>query len=133
MPLKYSVRERDLGSTVAEAQQRIADKVSLPQGYKLDWAGEFGALVEAQKRLAVIVPLSLLLIFMLPWAVPALPSYLSINWMLNGQWGLINNIIWNVAQVDGPPWLDSHGFALASVIYGHNWKWLPFWTLIFLA
>jgi multiple sugar transport system permease protein len=75
----------------------------------------------------------LLLIFMLPWAVPALPSYLSINWMLNGQWGLINNIIWHVAQVDGPPWLDSHGFALGSVIYGHIWKWLPFWTLIFLA
>ncbi len=43
----------------------------------------------------------LLLVFMLPWAVPALPSYLSINWMLNGQWGLINNIIWHVAQVDG--------------------------------
>ena len=53
--------------------------------------------------------------------------------MLNGQWGLINNIIWNVAQVDGPPWLDSHYLALGSVIYGHIWKWLPFWTLIFLA
>src|SRR6476619_5964985 len=75
----------------------------------------------------------LLLIFMLPWAIPALPSYLSINWMLNGQWGLINNIIWLVAQVDGPPWLDSPNLALASVIYGHVWKWLPFWTLIFLA
>jgi multiple sugar transport system permease protein len=35
--------------------------------------------------------------------------------------------------VDGPPWLDSPGFALGSVIYGHIWKWLPFWTLIFLA
>ena len=69
VPLKYSVRERDLGSTVAEAQQRIADKVPLPQGYKLDWAGEFGALVEAQKRLAVIVPLSLLLIFMLLYSL----------------------------------------------------------------
>jgi multiple sugar transport system permease protein len=75
----------------------------------------------------------LLLVFMLPWAVPALPSYLSINWMLNGQWGLINNFIWLVAQVDGPPWLDSPGYALSSVIYGHIWKWLPFWTLIFLA
>jgi multiple sugar transport system permease protein len=75
----------------------------------------------------------LLLVFMLPWAMPALSSYLSINWMLNGQWGLINNLIWQVAQVDGPPWLDSPGFALGSVIYGHIWKWLPFWTLIFLA
>ncbi|HKS60684.1 MAG TPA: CusA/CzcA family heavy metal efflux RND transporter [Xanthobacteraceae bacterium] len=69
VPLKYSVRERDLGSTVAEAQKRIADKVPLPQGYKLDWAGEFGALVEAQKRLAVIVPISLLLIFMLLYSL----------------------------------------------------------------
>jgi len=69
VPLKYSVRERDLGSTVAEAQRRVADKVPLPQGYKLDWAGEFGALVEAQRRLAVIVPLSLLLIFMLLYSL----------------------------------------------------------------
>ena len=75
----------------------------------------------------------LLLAFMLPWAIPALPSYLSINWMLNGQWGLINNIIWLLFQVDGPPWLDSPNLALGAVIYGHIWKWLPFWTLIFLA
>jgi multiple sugar transport system permease protein len=76
---------------------------------------------------------ALLLAFMLPWAIPALPSYLSINWMLNGQWGLINNIIWDLFQVDGPPWLDSPNYALGAVIYGHIWKWLPFWTLIFLA
>src|SRR5882762_4504967 len=69
VPLKYSVRGRDLGSTVAEAQRRVADKVPLPQGYRLDWAGEFGALVEAQKRLAFIVPLSLLLIFMLLYSL----------------------------------------------------------------
>jgi heavy metal efflux system protein len=69
VPLKYSVRGRDLGSTVAEAQQRVAEKVPMPQGYKLDWAGEFGALVEAQKRLAFIVPLSLLLIFMLLYSL----------------------------------------------------------------
>jgi multiple sugar transport system permease protein len=75
----------------------------------------------------------LLLAFMLPWAIPALPSYLSINWMLNGQWGLINNLIWDLFRVDGPPWLDSPNLALGSVIYGHIWKWLPFWTLIFLA
>src|SRR3954447_4229308 len=69
VPLKYSVRGRDLGSTVAEAQQRIGDKVKMPEGYKLDWAGEFGALMEAQKRLAIIVPLSLLLIFMLLYSL----------------------------------------------------------------
>jgi cobalt-zinc-cadmium resistance protein CzcA len=65
VPLKYSVRDRDLGSTVAEAQRRVTANVPLPPGYRLEWSGEFGALVEAQKRLAVIVPLSLLLIFML--------------------------------------------------------------------
>ena len=65
IPLKYSVRERDLGSTVAEAQAHLAKTVPLPQGYRMEWTGEFGALVEAKKRLAFIVPLSLLLIMML--------------------------------------------------------------------
>jgi cobalt-zinc-cadmium resistance protein CzcA len=69
VPLKYSVRDRDLGSTVAEAQKRVADKVPLPASYRLDWTGEFGALLEAQKRLALIVPLSLLLIFMLLYSL----------------------------------------------------------------
>src|SRR5262249_1035780 len=65
VPVKYSVRGRDLGSTVAEAQRVLGEKLPLPQGYRMEWTGEFGALVEAQKRLAVIVPLSLLLIMML--------------------------------------------------------------------
>ena len=65
IPLKYSVRERDLGSTVAQAQAHLAQTVPLPQGYRMEWTGEYGAMVEAQKRLAFIVPLSLLLIMML--------------------------------------------------------------------
>jgi cobalt-zinc-cadmium resistance protein CzcA len=69
VPLKYSVRGRDLGSTVAEAQQRVAENVRLPPGYRIEWSGEFGALVEAQKRLALIVPLSLVLIFMLLYSL----------------------------------------------------------------
>jgi heavy metal efflux system protein len=69
VPLKYSVRGRDLGSTVAEAQDRVAKKLSMPQGYRMEWTGEFGALVEAQKRLAVILPLSLLLIVMLLYSL----------------------------------------------------------------
>lgn len=76
---------------------------------------------------------TVLLIFLLPWAVPGVPSYISIHWMLNGQWGLVNNVIWNLFQVDGPPWLDNSAFALGSVIYTHIWKWMPFWTIIFLA
>ena len=78
-------------------------------------------------------PKLLLLIFILPWAVPGIPSFISIHWMLNSQWGLINNAIWEMAQVDGPPWLDNATLALGSVIYAHIWKWLPFWTVILLA
>jgi heavy metal efflux system protein len=62
IPVKFSVRGRDLGSTVEEAQQRIANNVKLPPGYRLVWAGEFGDLQEAKKRLEVIVPISLVLI-----------------------------------------------------------------------
>ncbi|MGE5164631.1 MAG: efflux RND transporter permease subunit [Sphingobacteriales bacterium] len=69
VPIKYSVRGRDLGSTVADAQRRIAKNVELKPGYRLEWAGEFGALVEAKKRLAIIVPLSLLLIMMLLYSL----------------------------------------------------------------
>ena len=69
IPLKYSVRGRDLGSTVAEAQERVEKNVKLPPGYRLEWAGEFGALEEAKKRLAVIVPVSLILIMMLLYSL----------------------------------------------------------------
>ena len=62
IPVKFSVRGRDLGSTVAESQQRIARNVRLPSGYRLVWAGEFGQLRAAQERLAIVVPVSLVLI-----------------------------------------------------------------------
>jgi multiple sugar transport system permease protein len=77
---------------------------------------------------------ALLLVFVLPWAVPALPSFISIHWMLNGQWGLLNNFLWNVFGVDGPGWLDtSRWLSLGAVIFSHIWKWMPFWTVILLA
>ena len=69
IPLKYSVRDRDLGSTVVEAQERVARNVPLPQGYSMEWSGEYGALQDAKKRLALIVPLSLLLILMLLYSL----------------------------------------------------------------
>jgi cobalt-zinc-cadmium resistance protein CzcA len=65
IPVKFSVRDRDLGGAVAEAQQRIAQNVKLPTGYRIVWAGEFEDLQNAQARLAVIVPISLLLILVL--------------------------------------------------------------------
>jgi heavy metal efflux system protein len=69
VPVKYSVRGRDLGSTVADAQEHVAQNVPMPEGYSVEWTGEFGALVEAKKRLAFIVPLSLLLILMLLYSL----------------------------------------------------------------
>jgi len=62
IPIKFSVRGRDLGSTVLEAQRKIAQEVPLPPGYRLEWVGEFGNLQDAITRLRVIVPLTILLI-----------------------------------------------------------------------
>jgi heavy metal efflux system protein len=69
IPIKFSVRGRDLGSTVAEAQQRIAHNIKLPTGYRLVWAGEFEDLQLAQQRLALIVPVALALIIVLLYAL----------------------------------------------------------------
>jgi cobalt-zinc-cadmium resistance protein CzcA len=63
VPIKFSVRNRDLGSAVGEAQARIKKDVILPPGYHLEWAGEMGNLTNAVHRLEVVVPISLLLIF----------------------------------------------------------------------
>ena len=65
IPIKFSVRGRDLGGTVTEAQQRIAQAVKLPTGYRIVWAGEFEELQQAKARLAIIVPISLLMILVL--------------------------------------------------------------------
>jgi heavy metal efflux system protein len=65
IPIKFSVRGRDLGGAVLEAQQKIAQQVQLPSGYRLEWVGEFGELQEAIGRLAIVVPLSLALICIL--------------------------------------------------------------------
>jgi cobalt-zinc-cadmium resistance protein CzcA len=65
IPVKFSVRGRDLGTTVLEAQKKINEDVLLPGGYHLEWVGEFGNLQEAIGRLAVVVPLAILLICLL--------------------------------------------------------------------
>lgn len=63
--VKFSVRGRDLGGTVADAQDKVARKIKLPTGYRIEWAGEYGSLQKAKARLAVIVPISLILIMVL--------------------------------------------------------------------
>jgi cobalt-zinc-cadmium resistance protein CzcA len=68
IPIKFSVRDRDLGSAVAEAQDKIAKHVVLPQGYSLEWAGELANLTNAVQRLEIVVPISLLVILGLLYA-----------------------------------------------------------------
>jgi cobalt-zinc-cadmium resistance protein CzcA len=62
IPIKFSVRGRDLGTVVIEAQDKVARQVLMPGGYHTEWVGEFGNLQEALTRLAIVVPLSILLI-----------------------------------------------------------------------
>jgi cobalt-zinc-cadmium resistance protein CzcA len=62
IPVKFSVRGRDLAGTIQDVQARLAQKVHLPEGYHLEWAGEYDSLQKEQKRLAVIIPITLLII-----------------------------------------------------------------------
>jgi len=72
-------------------------------------------------------------LFILPWAVPSIPTILSIRFMLNPEWGMINQIIFRLTGEDGPNWLNNPSLALMFAILVHIWKSLPFWTLILVA
>jgi cobalt-zinc-cadmium resistance protein CzcA len=63
--IKYSVRGRDLGSTVEEAIRRVTQQVKLPSGYRIDWAGEYASQKRSQKRLMVVLPITILVIFII--------------------------------------------------------------------
>lgn len=65
VPIKFSVRDRDLQSTVEEAQAILARQITLPDGYRMEWAGQYDQLKEEQKRLVKIVPVSLVIILFL--------------------------------------------------------------------
>ena len=73
------------------------------------------------------------LLFILPWAVPSIPTILSFRFMLNPEWGVINQLIFRLTADDGPNWLNDPTLALSLAIVVHIWKSLPFWTLILLA
>src|SRR5271156_352022 len=72
-------------------------------------------------------------LFILPWAVPSIPTILSIRFMLNPEWGVINTLIFNLTGDDGPNWLNEPVLALSLAVLVHIWKSLPFWTLILIA
>lgn len=75
----------------------------------------------------------LALVFILPWAVPSIPTILSVRFMLNPEWGIINQTIFELTSNDGPNWLSDPSLALTLAILMHIWKSLPFWTLMLLA
>ena len=72
-------------------------------------------------------------LFILPWAVPSIPTILSLRFMLNPEWGVINTTIFRLTGADGPNWLNNPQLALFLAILVHIWKSLPFWTLILVA
>ncbi len=72
-------------------------------------------------------------IFILPWAVPSIPTILSMRFMLNPEWGVVNALIYRLTGLDGPNWLNDPTLALSLSMLAHIWKSLPFWTLILLA
>jgi len=72
-------------------------------------------------------------LFILPWAVPSIPTILSVRFMLNPEWGIINQLIFRFTGDDGPNWLNDPALALGMAMLMHVWKSLPFWTLILIA
>lgn len=75
----------------------------------------------------------LAVLFILPWAVPSIPTILSFRFMFNPEWGVINTLIFKLTGADGPNWLNNHTIALGGAMLVHIWKSLPFWTLILIA
>jgi multiple sugar transport system permease protein len=72
-------------------------------------------------------------LFILPWAVPSIPTILSVRFMFNPEWGMVNQLIFKFTGEDGPNWLNDPTVALTMAIGMHIWKSLPFWTLILMT
>lgn len=75
----------------------------------------------------------LAMVFILPWAVPSIPTILSVRFMLNPEWGVINSTYFRLTGLDGPNWLNDPTLAFCFSMVMHIWKSLPFWTLILVA
>jgi multiple sugar transport system permease protein len=76
---------------------------------------------------------ALLVAYIVPWLVAAAQACVSFHWMLIGEWGLVDNLLSTLFGIDGPNWLNHRWLALGSNIVAYIWKWMPFWTVIFLA
>ena len=76
---------------------------------------------------------ALFAIYLLCWALPAVPAFISFHWMLIGEQGLVDALLRELFGLEGPIWFNDSWLALGSNIVAHIWKWLPFWTLVFIA
>ncbi len=75
--IKYSVRGRDLGSTVEEAMKKVNEQVKLPLGYRIDWEGEYASAKRANARLLIVLPITILIIFIILYTM-----FKSLKWAL---------------------------------------------------
>jgi multiple sugar transport system permease protein len=76
---------------------------------------------------------ALLAVFLVCWALPAVPAFVSFHWMLIGEQGLVDSLLRELFGIEGPIWFNDPSLALGANIVAHIWKWLPFWTLVFIA
>jgi multiple sugar transport system permease protein len=76
---------------------------------------------------------ALLAIYILPWTLPAVQACISFHWMLIGPPGLVNGVLAALFDIEGPLWFNDRWLGLGSNIVAYIWKWMPFWTVIFLA
>jgi multiple sugar transport system permease protein len=75
----------------------------------------------------------LLAIYILPWALAAVQTCVSFHWMLIGELGLVDGLLSALFGIDGPIWFNNRWLGLGSNTVAYIWKWMPFWTLIFLV
>ncbi len=76
---------------------------------------------------------ALLAVYILPWAIAAAQACVSFHWMLITPLGLVDEILFALFGINGPNWFGDRWLALGSDIVAYTWKWMPFWTVIFLA
>ncbi len=71
--------------------------------------------------------------FLLCWALPEIPAFVSFHWMLIGEQGLLDSLLRELFGIEGPIWFNDHRLAVAWNIASYIWKWMPFWTVVFMA
>lgn len=76
---------------------------------------------------------ALLAIFVVPWFLATVQAFISFHWILIGEYGFLDSLLREVFDIDGPVWFNSRALALGCNILAYIWKWMPLWTLIFLA